>query len=442
MRRKIILSLTGCILIFLSSHAQSITLSECLEATRHNFPTLEQKEVTAAINKELQKAIWYAYIPQISLDGRASYQSHVTSLDINIPDINLIPGTPPIKIDGIDLPEIPKFQYNAYLQATQLIWDGGTVKALGDELAATTEAQIAEVDVEMRKVEESVIEIYFSLLMLDAQEQLQNILLEEIRRQQGRVESALANGVASENQLDELRVELLKEEQKLSQLLSSKSALINSLAIFTGMELGSDVDLLRPEPQLYPSIDPMKDTRLAPLRPEHKLLDAKATHAMAKYHSYLSEGVPKIALFARGGYGKPGLNMLNPEPSTYFVYGVQLNWNFGSLYTLSAQKKQATGTMQILELKRDALEKEIQSTLAQQSSEVDQYRDLLTQDEEIITLRERIVERAKLQEEEGRLSTIEYLQKVSEMNAAKQTRDLHELQLLKSQYKISKTLGY
>lgn len=437
--KKLIIIFIATILSWHTSVAQSITLKECLEQTRKNFPTLQQKDILKATNKELQKAIWYSYVPQISLDGSASYQSHVAGMEIEMPYIEVMPGMPPIQPDPLDLPKIPKFQYNAYVQATQLIWDGGAVKALGNELQAGTDAQLAQTDVEMRKVEESVLELYFSLLMMDAQIKLQDTLLEEIERQKNKVENALSNGVATQNDLDEVTVELLKAEQNSNQLSTSRESIIQALAIFTGMELSKETIAQRPDFPLASASTEQK--RVAPLRPEHAQLDAEKRKADASLEAFLAEGMPKMALFARVGYGRPGLNMLDPEPSSFFAYGVKLNWNFGRLYGLKAQKKQSEGTKQLVELKREALEKEIKSTLSKHNSDYIQYEDLMMQDDEIITLKKRIAERAKLQEAEGQLSTTEYLKKITALNAAIQTKDLHSLLLLKSQYKTLHTYG-
>lgn len=421
------------------AQSQSITLHECLAQTRMNFPTLKKKEIIKTTNTELQRAIWNSYFPQISLDGSASYQSDVTGMELEMPSIEVMPGTPPRQLPPIDFPKIPKFQFNSYLQATQLIWDGGSVRALGKEIESGSESQLAQTDIEIRKVEESVLELYFSLLMVEAQMNLQSTLIEEINRQIKKVENALTNGIATHNDLDEVSVERLKANQVMDQLISSRSSIIQALSIFTGLNLDHGLTALTPEFPLVPVQSPSQ--RLASLRPEHQLLDTEAKKADASLDTFFAEGMPKIALFARAGYGRPGLNMLNPKASSYFAYGVKLHWNFGRLYGLKAKKQQRDGTIQLVQLQRNALEKEIAGTLAKLQGEYKQYEAMLAQDNEIIALRTQIAERAKLLESEGQLSTIGYLEKITALNSAKQTRDIHRIQLLKSQYKILQTYG-
>lgn len=430
MKRLLLILLA--LLLPLGAVAQSITLEECLEQTRKNFPLLQQKKVQQRIGENLSKALWYAYIPQLSLEGRATFQSHVTELDVPMPQI---PGMPPMLLD---LPEIPKLQYQAYIQATQLLWDGGRVKAGTHRIKAETEVQQADVDVQIQKVEEGVTELYFSLLMLEKQQELQQILIDELARQEQRVSSALANGVATESDLDFVKVEQLKAEQASEQLQLSHQAVLEALGIYTGMELSADTRATVPA---APILSLAEESRLAPQRAEHRMLDAQLKNADAIWRSYKAEGMPTIALFARGGYGRPGLNMLDPDPKTFAIGGVTLSWNFGKLYDYSTQRKKLEGTNLLIELKRQALEREIASKEAQYSAEAKQYQALVDKDNEIVALHKRIAERGKLQESEGTLSTTDYLQQISNYHAAEQTAQVHQLQYLRSLYRLKNNKG-
>ena len=49
----------------------------------------------------------------------------------------------------------------------------------------------------------------------------------------------------------------------------------------------------------------------------------------------------------------PGLNMLKNEFSPYYVAGVRLSWNFGSLYTLRNDRRVIAANRQLLDSNRD-----------------------------------------------------------------------------------------
>lgn len=429
--RLLIVSLV-CFCYSSSVVAQSITLSDCVKAAEENFPLEDQKIMQGEIGEALSKALWTAYIPQLSLGGQWTYQTHTTELDIELPKLPLVGEV------NLDLPKIPKFQYNAYLEATQLIWDGGQVRAGSRLMAARVEVDQYTTDVEKRKVREGVFELYFSLLLLNQQEEVEQLLVNELKRQAKKVEMSLANGVATENDRDYVAVEMLKAEQRIAQINEGQKAVIEALSIFTGLSLSPDVRLVCPSVPLTPLAS---SERVAPLRAEHYVLDGQKKVADAEWSGYLAKGMPTLALFGRGGYGRPGLNLMDPEPSPYFIGGVTLRWNFGKLYDYSAQKRKHDGTSLILELKRQALEREIAADLAKRNGEVRQYQQLLESDKRIVDLQQQILDRNKLLREEGELSASDYLRHLNNYSIAKLTLETHRIQYVRAIFMERNSLG-
>lgn len=414
------------------SQTKDITLDECLKAVERDYPLGELKQIESDLAMRLKRALWYAYIPQLSLDGRITYQSDVVDLDIKMPKVM------GIKVPPVELPEIPHWQYNAYIQATQLIWDGGRVKAGADLIEAKRFSSQAGRDIQLREVKDAVTELYFSLLLIDKQLELQDLLLEEINRQSARVASLLQSGLASENDLDLVQIELHRAEQDSTQLKLSRASITEALRIYTGLDFSSETKGILPAEAIQPEHNKL---RLAPMRPEHLRLDAKRSVAEAEWKSYLASGMPTLSLFVRGGYGRPGLNMLNPDPATYYIAGASLSWNFGKLYDLSTQQKKLNVQREAIELQREIMERQVATELSNANSEIAQYRALLEQDKKAVELHSRVAERAKQQEEEGALSSTEYLQKISAYNSAQKLAEIHQIQLVRATYKAKNSLG-
>ena len=416
----------------LASQAQSITLGECLEAATAHHPTTEQMQLQGKLGEELRKALWLAYVPQLSLEASANYLSDVVELDIKMPEVMGIKVPPP------DIPQLPHFQYNTYLQVTQLIWDGGRVKAGTEAIKSETAVQQAETEVRSKKVRDAVVELYFALLLVDKQMELQKVVIEELARQADKVTSLLATGMASENDLDLVTVEQIKAKQTSDQLQQSREALLETLSIYTGLKLSEGTVAQLPS---LPTITTEKGARVAPNRAEHLLLDSKIKSSSADWKAYLAKGMPTFALFARGGYGRPGLNMMNPDPSFYYIAGAKLSWNFGKLYDLSTQKKKLHQSQRLVELERASLEKEIQRELSEAYNEVERYETQLTSDRLLVDTLERVLNRTKKSEEEGTLATSEYLEQKSKLDAAKRTLEVDQLQLLRAKYRVQNRLG-
>ena len=55
------------------------------------------------------------YLPQFTLSGKASWQSEVTEL--------------PVQVPGVDIKGLPKDQYQVMLELKQNIWDGGEIRS-------------------------------------------------------------------------------------------------------------------------------------------------------------------------------------------------------------------------------------------------------------------------------------------------------------------------
>ncbi len=98
----------------------AITIDECQEAARNNFPLIKQygllEEKKRARHFKHQKS----WIPQIVLNAQASYQSDVTAF----PD-----GIKQLLSQVSNIEGLSKDQYKIALELNQTIWDGGISKS-------------------------------------------------------------------------------------------------------------------------------------------------------------------------------------------------------------------------------------------------------------------------------------------------------------------------
>ena len=65
------------------------------------------------------------YLPRFSLSGKATYQSDITRL--------------PVEIPGIDVETAPKDQYQVMLELKQNIWDGGEIRSRKEQVKASSD---------------------------------------------------------------------------------------------------------------------------------------------------------------------------------------------------------------------------------------------------------------------------------------------------------------
>ena len=150
---------------------------------------------------------------------------------------------------------------------------------------------------------------------------------------------------------------------------------------------------------------------------------------------------PRFGLFVQGAYGNPGLNMLKDDFSAFYVAGVRMSWNFGSLYTLRNDRRLIDNNRRKLETSRDVFlfNANLQST--QQSSAIQSMRRQMVDDDEIIRLRVNIRKAAEAKVENGTLTVTDMLREITAENLARQTKALHEVQLLMNIWNLKYTLN-
>lgn len=389
--------------------SQVITLEYCQQMAENNYPAVARFQILEQTEKYNLQNASMSYLPQFSLTSQASWQTEVTKIDIDIP--------------GIDIPFPDKDQYKAALEMSQLIWDGGKTKAGKEQIKAASDAEKQQLKTEIYALRQRINNIYFGILLLDEQLQLQSSLEKELQRNHDKVENYIQNGVANQSDLSSVKVELLKAGQQRIEMETTRAAYLKMLAVLIGEKLSEEVKLQKPA-----FVDNFQHSEI--FRPELQLFDKQQKVIESRKSMITAKNMPVVALFAQGGYGKPGLNMLDNKFSPYFVGGVKLSWNFGNLYTLSNEKKAIHLQQQELETQRETFLYNLNVLLPQQQLEIDKYRRTMQDDDEIIALRKMIREAAEAKVENGTLTVSDLMKEIIAEESAKQSKVLHEIQLL------------
>ena len=145
------------------------------------------------------------------------------------------------------------------------------------------------------------------------------------------MQAQVQNGVAFKSNLNLLQAELLKSDQKLIELQSSRKGLTETLGLFLGQDMPENVMLEKPVFQTAVSNSLN--------RPEIKLYDSQSRLFDHQNKLIKARNLPKTSLFVQGGYGRPGLDLLKNEFDFFYIGGVRLNWSLGGLYTSKKEKQ-------------------------------------------------------------------------------------------------------
>mgnify|MGYP001249762367 FL=1 len=144
--------------------------------------------------------------------------------------------------------------------------------------------------------------------------------------------------------------------------------------------------------------------------------------------------MPRIGAFVQGGYGRPGLNMLEDSFNPYYVAGVRLSWNMGKLYTLKNDRRKVSTNMQQIEVQRETFLFNTSLQLMQQNTEIQKIADLMKADDEIIRLRTSIKNAAEVKLANGVISVTDLIREINSEDLAKQAAAAHRIQHLNAVY--------
>jgi outer membrane protein TolC len=407
------LFLTLCFPVWMvAQEIRQLDLQQAYELSQKNYPAIRQKDLvkqTADINIDnLRKG----FLPQLTLSGQATYQSDVTKVPVTIP--------------GFTIESPSKDQYKLLADVSQLIYDGGTTKQqkVLQQLNASVEDQ--KIEVELYKVKERINQLYLGILFLD--EQLKQVELVKADIQTGikRIDAQVQNGTAFRSNLNMLKAESLKIEQRAIEIKTSRKGLVDALSLFIGQPLPENVTLQKPV-----STPVAIDSEIT--RPEIKLFNEQVKLIGQQDRLIVAKNLPKASVFAQGGYGRPGLNMLENEFDFYYIGGVRLNWSLGGLYTKKKEKELVAINKKIVDIQKETFLLNTNTQLKQQQAEIDKLLKLIASDGEIIALRESVKDAAKAQLENGVITAGDYLEEVNAEDQARQSLIMHQVQLLQAQ---------
>ena len=419
--KKIMISLA---LIILSSGSWAQTLEECQQAAEKNYPLIKQYGLIAKTTQLTVKNIQKAWLPQLTASAQATYQNAVTAWPESMQTMYQQMG---LKMKGLS-----KDQYKIGVDLQQTIYDGGSISNQRNIAQQEGKVQEAQTEVNLYQVRQRVNEMYFSLLLLNEQIQLNEDVKTLLLSSEKKLSAMVKGGTAATSDLDNVRAERLSIEQQNENLKQQKQMLQRMLSVFCGIEVNN---IEKPEP--------IQVTSSANNRPEIRLYDSLLKLTEAKEKALDTQLRPKLGLFAQGYYGYPGLNMfedmMNRKWSLNGIVGIKLSWNVSALYTRKNDKARLSAQREMIENAREVFLFNNKLEEIQQNENINRYQTMMKSDDEIIVLRTNVRKAAESKLAHGIIDAISLLREINNENAAKTQQSIHEIDMLKEMYNLKYT---
>jgi len=411
-----------CFLIFilpLNMEAQGLSIETCQEKAKANYPMIKQYgliEQTAQYNISNANK---GYLPQLSLTARGTYQSAVTS----------IPAVLGQKL-GVSLPSLAKDQYQAVLEASQVIWDGGVISSQKKMTNAGTEVEKQKLEVDLYALKDRVNQLFFGILLLNEQLRQNDILKNDLLTNYNRLDAYKQNGIANQSDLDAIHVEQLNAGQREVDLKNTRNTYCIMLSALTHIAIVETSELIKPVVDTSITSDTINH------RPELGLFEAQNKYYESQKSLLTSGNLPKLGAFVQGGYGQPGLNMFTIGFSPFYIGGLRLSWNISGLYSQKNSINKLEISKRTVDIQKETFLFNNRLVTTQEQNEIEKLRSTLTNDDEIIRLRQNIKKSTSAKLENGTATTSDLIRDINAENQALQLKSLHDIQLLMTTYQL------
>ena len=182
--------------------------------------------------------------------------------------------------------------------------------------------------------------------------------------------------------LDLILAELVKLKQQQTELQTSRETVLAALGILTGKDpvelknLGIEMNDLPGDNQIF--------------RPELDLFQKQTDLLSATSDLQTKKRNPKLFGFGQVGYGRPALNMRNDDFDPYYQVGVGVNWSIFDWKTTKRDREILTLQQELVKTRQQQFERNIRIALDGELKKIEQLRQILESDQELIAIQERI----------------------------------------------------
>ena len=402
------------------AQTDSVELEEIIQNAYAHYPVLRTKPLVASASQKYIQNIKSNYYPQLSFSAQASYQSDVTNIPLDIPNF--------------EFETLSKDQYKIQGVLSQTIYDGGITKSQAQMTRVEADIELSQTDMEWETIREQIIQAYFKVLLLRAQKEQHIISRKDIEVTLEKIRAGVAAGTVLETEQYRLEAEKIKLDQGITQIDFQVRTLLNQLSLLSNH-----------------SIPPQTGFRL-PISEEQKIYNADNVTRLKWFQQKRAQinqmdvlqqkrSQPNAKAFIQGGYGKPGLNFLKNSFEPYYIAGIQLSWNLNNLYTAKNDRQILQINQHKLNAQEESFRIQLQSNMEKHYEEMASIVTLLSQDEEILQIRQKVKETAKTQMEKGVINVSDYLKEFHAEEIARINREIHQVQWIRSQYLLKHISG-
>jgi outer membrane protein TolC len=409
----LLLFVIGCSLSSFSQGGTHYTLDKLIHAACVNYPYASQLGLNESGRRESVKDLGMEWLPQVSVTGKTSYQSEVSSLKI--------PESVAQRF-GLNIGGGEKWQYQGTVSVSQLLYDGGLNRT--EKQLARTQSDIKSYQIKssMLQIEDNVDHVFESILLNKEQIKMVRYQQKDLELRKKDICTAVQNGIALKTSSQEIDADLIQLQQQETSLRMQLCQDFVQLSSFTRLDLDTTTVLGFPKDTAVVAIDYTG-------RPDYQIFGSQILSSELSEKKLNQAFIPQLSFFANGYYGRPGLNVMDFSSHYSGLVGISLKWNIASLYD-NVHKKNIERIHRDL-IKNDQslfeinMDKQIKNLLIDQAKN----RKLLDSDDRVVAIRLNVKDVAAVQLKNGSITLTDYMIKLNDVSQAMINKSIHRIEL-------------
>lgn len=397
-----------------------LTLETCQAQAKANYPALQQQHLLEQTLDLQLSTLKKAQLPTLTLGLQGSWQSEVISF--------------PLALPGVEIPSPPKEQVKATLDVKQTLWDGGYNQSQRSLRVAENQVRQDQLQVDLYQIRDHIDGLFFSVLLMQENLDQLALLRKDLQTKLDQVQAGIKNGILMPTNATQIEAELLRIDQQEIELNAQITSLVTMLSEWTGNPIAPGTRLQAANNTVQPNT-PLTN------RPEYALFRSQTLQIDAGIQALSVKRKPKIQAFGQGGYGRPGLNLLDDQFRPWVLVGAGISWDIWDWGQNKEQKQTLALQKEMVQVKKQTFDRQTQLALIQIEGEMSKIQALMQKDDELIALRAKIKQTASVQLDNGVITAADYLTKINDHHRAELARKLHEVQLLKAKAQYQTLIG-
>ncbi len=365
-------------------------------------------------------------LPAVTVLGQTQYQS-----DVPRPPA-LVPGGQPLFAAAKD-------SYDLSVRVDQRVVDFGTSARRAVAGADLAESR-ARVHATLYGLRTEVNESFFGAALLQEQLRALEATIADLDARLRETNARVREGTALAGEAAAIEATILQQRQRADELRAGRAAALARLSTLVGRPIGADVEVTLPD-TARPVADARSGLDRLRARPEYEQFDRARDRAARQQDLTAALDRPQVSAYGRGGYGKPGLNVISDQAEWYGLGGVQLQWKAWTWGASGREREALALQKSIVDAEEaaftDALRRGIQTDVAT----IDRLQTALASDDRIVELRDSIQRTARVRLAEGVITAADYIDRETERLAAEFDRARHRVELAQAGARVLTTLG-